>query len=85
MDMSKRRKPGEIVKRVPGSCFLGAEEPSLVRLTDESDGDMHYMDTYCFLCDDPDCTEWANVQVVGGPHNGEWLCHLSECRMEDAE
>lgn len=82
--MSKRRRPGEIVKRQPGSCFVGAAEPELVRLTDESDGELHAVETWCSLCDDPDCQEWANVEIVSGEFAGEWMCHLSECQMEDA-
>ena len=26
--------------------------------------------------------EWANAQAVD---TGEWLCHLSECEMEDVQ
>lgn len=70
---------------MPNSCFLGAEEPSIVRLTDETDGDMHHVEAWCSICDDPDCQEWANVQIVEGPYKGEWLCHLCECEMEDCE
>ena len=80
--MSKRRQPGEIVRRCPGSCFCGSASPSpeLVRLTDELDGDLHDSTFPCPLCDDPDCREWANVQIVG---TSGWMCHLSECEMED--
>jgi len=81
--MSKRRTPGEIVHRKPGSCFLGAAEPSLVRLTDENDGNLHDVEAWCHLCEDPDCQEWANVQIVDGPEKGGWMYHLSECQMED--
>lgn len=81
---SKRRRPGEIVRRKPGSCFVGSAEPSLVRLSDESDGDLHYVDS-CMLCDDPKCQEWGNVQIVDWPHKGGWMHHLSECQMEDAD
>lgn len=77
--MSKRRQPGEIVRRCPGSCFCGSPDPELVRLTDESDGELHDIQP-CMVCDDPDCREWANVQIAG---TDRWMCHLSECEMED--
>lgn len=78
--MSKRRSPGDIVKRKPGSCFIGNEYPQIVRLSDSKDGDLHYIDS-CPLCDDPECQEWANVHIVGIEDG--WLFHLSECQMED--
>jgi len=77
------RKPGEIVARRGGSCFCGSDEPRLVRLTDEGDGDLHDIDPYCCLCSDPYCCEWANVQITEGPHRGDWMFHLNECQMED--
>jgi hypothetical protein len=80
--MSKRRKPNEIVRRTPGSCFLGAAEPAIVRLSGPEDGELHDCNHPCMLgCGDNACVEWANVQVVGGEH--AWLCHLAECQMED--
>jgi hypothetical protein len=82
--MSKRRRPGEIVARRPGSCFCGSVEPALVRLSDESDGELHDCDHPCMMhCGDDDCVEWANVQVVGGEHDGGWMYHLPECQMSD--
>lgn len=81
--MSKRRQPGDVVARKPGSAFCGSGEPRLVRLSDERDGELHDIDSCLGLCDDPDCQEWANVQIMAGPHNGNWMCHLSECMMED--
>lgn len=80
--MSKRRQPGDIVRRKPGSCFVGSAEPELVRLTDETDGKLHGIDS-CLICDDLECQEWANAQVVGAEN--EWMYHLSECQMEDTE
>ena len=79
--MSKRRQPGEIVKSIPGNAFSPSKVPEFVRLTDERDGSLHYVD-YGY-CDDPDCQEWGNVQIVGGLHHGEWMFHLEECYMED--
>jgi hypothetical protein len=38
----------------------------------------------CFLCDDPDCVEWHNVEWID--ESGKVIgtsCHLSECKMED--
>ena len=81
--MSKRRQPGEIVARKPGSAFVGSGEPRLVRLTDETNGELHDIDSCLGLCDDPNCQEWANVQIVAGPRKSRWMCHLSECMMED--
>lgn len=82
--MSTRRYPGEIVRRAPGSCFVGAAEPELVRLTDAGDGELHNVECWgCAICDDADCREWANAQVVTGAYAGDWLCHLSECLMMD--
>jgi hypothetical protein len=80
--MSERRNPGDLVRRKPGSCFIGASEPALVRLTDASDGDLHDIDACMMDCGDPDCREWANAQVVGGPYAGGWVFHLAECQME---
>lgn len=85
-----RRQPNEIVRRKPGSCFLGAAEPSIVRLSGPADGALYEGDSRdnympCVICDNPDCIEWANVQIVDGEHKGGWLCHLSECEMEDWE
>jgi hypothetical protein len=87
--VSKRRKPGELVVRQAGSGFLGSEEPRIIQVpfepkfgfydTLDSEGEA----TPCMLCDDPDCREWANLRVIGGPHDGRFLCHISECEMED--
>ncbi len=81
--MSKRRKPNEIVRRSPMSCFWIPAEPSIVRLSGPEDGELHAIEP-CW-CGNDECQEWANVQVVGGEHNGEWLCHLSECQMSDVD
>lgn len=79
-----RRYPGEIVRRKPGSAFLGAAEPGLVRLSDARDGALHRVESWpCSACGRDACTEWANVQIVTGEHRGHWLCHLLECEMAD--
>ena len=39
---------------------------------------------YCMMgCGDPNCREWANVELVSGPYAGQHLCHVSECQMEE--
>lgn len=79
--MSKRRNPYEIVRRRPGSGFVASAEPTLVRVpeepayTDEADP--------CMLCDDPACREWANLEIINGPHAGSHMYHISECEMTD--
>jgi hypothetical protein len=39
----------------------------------------------CCLCDDDDCAEWHEVEVIEGPYSGYRLCHVSECRMLDEQ
>ena len=96
--MSKRRKPGEIVSRRPGSGFCGSADPQLVKVPE---GKPYEMDcvrgpdgrwranaggeaSSCMVgCGDPECREWANVEIVSGPHAGEFMCHVSECDMRD--
>lgn len=80
--MSIRRKPGEKVRRQPGSGFCGSSEPLLVRVPAEP----QYQDevSSCMMgCDDPECREWANLEVVGGPFAGDFMYHISECEMFD--
>jgi len=81
--MSTRRKPGEIVRRSPGSGFVGSSEPQLVKVpggdtyTDEADP--------CMMgCGDQECREWANLEIMSGAHTGEFMFHISECQMGDA-
>jgi hypothetical protein len=79
--MSKRRKPGEVVRRKPGSGFVGSASPEFVRVPDEPIEDWHP----CILsCGDDDCREYENLEVVG-EHDGATMCHISECQMEDVE
>jgi len=96
--MSKRRSPGEIVKRKAGSGFVGSEEPSLVKVPD---GKTYEFDTikdpdgkwmaneggeasHCMMfCEDPECREWANLEIMNGPHKGSFMYHISECQMDD--
>ena len=79
----RSRRPREVIARRAGSCFCGSGEPRLIRLSDESDGVLHDIDSCLGLCRDPYCQEWANVQIIEGPHRSGWMCHLSECQMED--
>ena len=98
--MSKRRKPGEIVRRAAGSGFVGSQEPELVRVPEgktyeydvKTGPDGNFLPeenlggeaTPCLLgCGDPYCREWANLEIVSGPHKGEFMYHISECQMED--
>ena len=80
--MSKRRKPGEIVVRRPGSGFLGDAEPRLVRVPAQPEFEDEAAPC-CLSCGDDACTEWANLRIVGGPHDGKRLCHIAECEMSD--
>ena len=97
--MSKRRKPGEVVKRRPGSGFCGAEEPQLVKVpegkTYEADCVLDATGKWtanpggesstCMMgCGDSACREWANLEVVSGDFAGQTMYHISECQMEDA-
>lgn len=82
--MSKRRKPLEIVKRQPGSGFLGNVEPFFVQIP----GGKEYTSEAepCILnCDDVECREWANLEIVtdSGQKTGDFLYHISECQMSD--
>ncbi len=83
---SKRRQPGEIVVRVSSSCFLGTTADGLdcVRIPAEGEEAYQEPDPYCF-CDDDNCQEWPDVEVVCGPHAGDYLPHLSECLIVDID
>jgi len=40
--------------------------------------------SYCMYdCGDDACREWANLKVVGGEYDGEYMYHLTECDMSD--
>jgi hypothetical protein len=98
--MSKRRKPGEIVQRKPGSGFAGSTEPQLVKVPEGKayeydtipDGEGGWVanpggeaDSCMMFCGDPECREWANLEIVSGPYKGEFMCHIAECEMEDCK
>lgn len=81
--MSKRRQPGEIVKRKPGSGFVGSAEPELVQVPNLPEYKTEA--EHCMIsCGDPHCTEWANLPVIG-PVENNFIFHISECQMEDAD
>ena len=75
---SVRRRDGEIVRRIPGSGFVGSSDPVYVWLVPGEREDMG-----CMLCEDDDCAEWTDVLAVTGPYAGFPLCHISECEMRD--
>ncbi len=79
--MSVRRKPGEIVKRQPGSGFLNSAKPEFIKILDTDDYDPCMMG-----CGDPDCREWPNVEVLDENRvgTGDFLYHISECQMGDS-
>lgn len=81
--MSKRRKPGEIVKRAPNSGFIIGGNPKFLQVPYDPDEE-----SFCLMCppkDRANCREYANLRVIGGPYHGKELYHVSECQMEDAD
>ena len=95
--MSTRRKPGEVVQRSPGSGFVGSAEPQLVKVPEgktyegtcvrgpdgEWQANLGGEADPCMVCGDPECREWANVEIVSGVHAGDFMYHISECQMSD--
>ena len=95
--MSKRRHPGEVVRRSAGSGFCSSSEPELIEVPSGEAYQMEYIKVdgewqsnpggeavHCMLdCGDEDCREWANLRIVSGPHRDEYLFHISECQMSD--
>ena len=71
-----------MVRRKPGSGFCGAAEPALVKVP-EGRTYIDEADPCMMSCGDQGCREWANLEVVGGPHAGEFMFHISECQMDD--
>lgn len=82
--MSKRRKPGEVVRRLPGSGFVGSADPQMVRIPSGHDF-VDQADPCMMGCGDPECREWANLEIVEGPHTGQFIYHISECEMVDSD
>lgn len=98
--MSKRRQPGEIVRRQPGSGFIGSDVPSFIQVPEgkayendcvkDENGEWKVNPggeaTVCmYQCGDDECREWANLKIVGGPYDGDYIYHVSECEMFDLE
>jgi hypothetical protein len=81
--MSKRRQEGEWVRLLPHSGFVGESDRLLARILPERPDD------WCPCldgCDDELCREWVNLETEPDPENdGQryFLCHVSECRMQD--
>lgn len=75
--MSKRRKEGDRVRRLPGSGFAMYPDNSLLRISAGSPDP-------CFLCDDSECQEWLNLEVIEGRDAHEFFYyHISECQLVD--
>jgi len=36
-------------------------------------------------CGDPQCREWANLEIVEGPDAGTFMHHISECELMDGQ
>lgn len=83
--MSKRREPGEIVIRLSGSCFLGRVDDGLDCVRIPAEGEEGFGEPDPCFCDDDNCREWPDVQVVCGPHAGDLLPHLPECLTVDID
>lgn len=77
----KKRNVGDIVRKKANAGFIG--EPLVIKLVD-IDPDYLPYDNYCFVCDDGDCREWTNCEIImDGKPTGEYCYHVSECEMED--
>ena len=83
--MSTRRKPGDVVMIGPGEGFLDFGVPLRARIgLDGSEPCMRVGDGPQD-CHDPDCQEWATLWTVpDADEQSEMLCHVGECRMQDA-
>lgn len=79
--MSKRRKIDDWVRLLPNVGFVGESDRLRAQIQPEDDPGE------CFLCNDPDCREWANLWTEPDPETGlrYSLCHVSECQMLDTE
>lgn len=88
--MSDKRKPGDLVWKIPLAGFVGEPGWGIVRGPRED---------YCFSCDDENCGEWHEVVILGRTkadaekrYQESQLedpigvcCHVGECEMLDAE
>jgi hypothetical protein len=76
-----RYRPGHMFAKKAGAGFVGEALP-LCRI---AGWDLNHDPPPCFICQELECVEWANcevldpeLQVVGYIH------HVSECEMADA-
>lgn len=76
--MSKRRKQGDIIWKVPNAGFCG--KPGFGIIPDNSLPDVSL---FC-ECGDKECQEWDVYPIddAGNPTGGIW-CHVCECEMLD--
>lgn len=79
--MSLRRAIGDHVLACDGEDEL----PYTVKIVSSALG--RDFDDCMYDCGDPDCKEWAIVEVLNenGVPTGERVYHLTECHMFDAE
>lgn len=77
--MSKRRRPGDIVSKIPNAGF--SQRSGLCLIPPNS------KPIPCFLCNDENCQEWPDLWELDEnlkPTGKNW-CHVSECEMVDKE
>jgi len=77
--MSIRRKPGDWVWVKAGTGFTDESNRLKVEIQDQGCSP-------CFLCNDPECTEWDTLWTEPDPENSNkrhMLCHVAECEMFD--
>jgi hypothetical protein len=75
-----KRHIGEIVRKKANAGFIG--EVLTIKLVDI---DLEYgpVEHNCFVCNDNDCVEWINCEVIrDGKPTGQYVYHVSECEME---
>lgn len=89
--MSKRRQMGDILVKKENAGFVG--EKLIVRIpsleTFNREGfpyqDVKEDQDCCLMnCGDPDCIEYANLEVLDENFQFKgWCCHVSECQLEE--
>lgn len=61
----------------PNSGFVGESHRLKAEIIDDGNEP-------CFLCDDPECQEWATLHSAPDENGKRYmLCHVSECQMFD--
>ena len=76
--MSQRRHAGDWVRLQAGAGMRGDSARLKAQIEPRSD------DCPCFLCDDPECKDWATLWTEPDPEargTRHTLCHVSECEM----